>query len=91
MHTTLHRLGSFDINEDVSEKEFYMRLQYRSMPNVIGFSLFTRAWHNARGHSFSIVENSLQKQANVRWAEWWRDMQDRRDISAYMKMRWAFN
>ena len=48
VHTTLHRLGWFDINEDLSNDELSLRLQYRAMPNVIGFSLFTRAWNNSR-------------------------------------------
>ena len=44
VHTTLHRLGWFDINEDLDDKELSTRLVFRPMPNVIGFSLFTRAW-----------------------------------------------
>ena len=70
VHTTLHRLGWFDINEKLSEEELNLRLQYRAMPNVIGFSLFTRKWSNSNSVSFSVVENSLLKSSNYRWQEW---------------------
>ena len=42
VHTTLHRLGWFNINESLSEEELAIRLQYRTMPGALGFSLFTR-------------------------------------------------
>ena len=74
VHTTLYRLGSFDICEDIAEKELAYRLAYRSMPNAVGFSLFTRRWNaDSKGTSFSIVENSLNKKSKIRWAEWFRD------------------
>ena len=90
VHTTLHRLGNTDINEAVSTKENILRLQYRPMPSVIGFSLFTRPWANSTSSSYTVVENSLTK-PNMRWAEWFRDQQDRRDIASYLKLRWSFN
>ena len=67
VHTTMHRLGWLDINEPLTEEELSIRLQYRSMPNVIGFSLFTRAWENSKSVSYTVVENSLLKQSNYRW------------------------
>ena len=73
VHTTMHRLGTMDINENVGDNEWALRLTYRSMPNIIGFSLFTRPWENSRGVSLSVVENSLAKKSNIRWAEWFRD------------------
>ena len=91
VHTTLHRLGWFDINEPLTEKELKMRIMHRAMPNVVGFSLFTRQYEKGSSSSYSIVENTLLKQSSYRWAEWFRDLQDRRDISSYLKMRWAFN
>ena len=92
IHTTVHRLGWFNINENLDEGELALRLQYRAVPNVIGFSLFSRAWQNpgASAH-YSIIENSLTKKSNYRWAEWFRDFQDRRDLSSYLKLRWALN
>ena len=91
MHTTLHRLGWFDVNEPIEEYELKMRIGYRAVPNVIGFSLFTRPYEGKKSASFSIVENTLVKKSDYRWVEWLRDFQDRRDISSYLKMRWAFN
>tara|TARA_B110000305_G_C18989922_1_gene425636 strand:+ start:37 stop:534 length:498 start_codon:yes stop_codon:yes gene_type:complete len=91
VHTTLHRLGWFNINEPLTEKELAMRLQYRAVPNVIGFSMFLRPYASGSRSSFTIVENSLIKGNNYRWAEWFRDLQDRRSIAAYLKMRWALN
>ena len=90
VHTTLHRLGEMDVNEALSDEELQIRLGYRAMPNVIGFSLFLRAYENKNRGSLSIVENSLAKQGD-RWSTWFRDLQDKRDISAYLKMRWLMN
>ena len=90
VHTTLHRLGDLDINEQLDDEELNIRLSYRQVPNVIGFSLFTRAYENSKSGSFSIVENSLAKQGG-RWSQWFRDFQDKRDISSYLKMRWGMN
>ena len=91
VHTTLHRLGWFDINENVSERELAMRLTYRPVTNVVGFSLFTRAWNNSRSVSWTMTENTLNKTSGYRWQEWFRDLQDRRDIAAYLHNRWVFN
>ena len=59
VHTTLHRLGWFNINEPISEKELKLRIIHRSMPNVVGFSLFTRQYEKGSSSSYSIVENTL--------------------------------
>ena len=92
IHTTLHRLGWQDINEELTEMELSTRLQYRSVPNVIGFSLFSRAWSTPGSTAhYSIVENSLSKKSAYRWSEWFRDLQDRRDMAAYLRLRWALN
>ena len=90
VHTTLHRLGEINVNEALTEEELTIRLGYRAMPNVIGFSMFTRAYENATRGSYSIVENTLAKKGD-RWSTWFRDLQDKRDISAYLKMRWLMN
>ena len=92
IHTTIHRLGWLNINEPLDEQELTTRLMYRPMPNVIGFSLFSRAWSTPGSSAhYSIVENSLSKKSNYRWAEWFRDLQDRRDIASYLRLRWALN
>ena len=91
VHTTLHRLGWLDINEKMDQTEVQTRLQFRPMPNVIGFSLFTRPWTGKKSVSWTLVENSLLKQSNYRWAEWFRDLQDRRDIASYLNNRWLLN
>ena len=44
VHTTMHRLGQFDIQEPIDEKEWNFRLCYKATPSVVGFSLFSRAW-----------------------------------------------
>ena len=90
VHTTLHRLGDLDVKETVDDKEAKLRFAYRPVPNVIGFSLFTRAYENSRSGSFTLVENSLSKPSQ-RWADWFADLQDRRDISSYLKLRWALH
>ena len=91
VHTTVHRLGQFDIQEEVSDKELNFRHLYRSMPSVVGFSLFNRSWENAKRGSVTIVENSMAKANAVRWQEWLRDIQDRRDLKGYLRSRWALN
>ena len=91
VHTTLNRLGWFDINEDLSESELAIRLNFREMPNVVGFSLFTRPWTTSRGVSWTLTENTLTKRSSATWTEWLRDLQDRRDIASYVNMRWMLN
>ena len=91
VHTTLHRLGQFDIQEDLDEKEFRTRLLYRPMPSVVGFSLFNKSWAGAKRGTVTIVENTLTKSSKIRWSEWFQDFQDRRDIRGYLKMRWSLN
>ena len=71
VHTTLHRLGGVNLAEHVSEEELAIRLQYRSIPNVVGFSLFTRPWAGKSGSSWSLVENTHTTQARYRWTTWW--------------------
>ena len=90
VHTTIHRLGQTDVREELDEKEHALRVAYRPVPNVIGFSLFARAYEGARSGSFTIVENSLSK-PKYRWAEWFKDLADRRDMASYLKFRWNLN
>lgn len=88
VHTTLSKVGNgFDLQEHVTNEEAAFRLKFRPMPNVIGFSLYSRETKNGLRH-VSIVENSLEKSSAYSWAEWWNDMKDRRDMSNYLKMRW---
>ena len=88
----MYRLGWFDIKEVLPESELAMRLMYRAVPNVIGFSLFTRPWKNSNSISYTLVENSLFKnKSTYRWSEWFKDIKDKRDISAYLKFRWMMN
>ena len=56
VHSTLHRLGSVDINEKVDEQELALRLQYRSVPNVIGFSLFSKPWDSLENRDYPRCE-----------------------------------
>ena len=90
VHTTIHRLGTTDIREEVDDKEHALRVSYKPISNVVGFSLFARAYEGATSGSFTIVENSLTK-PKYRWAEWLRDLSDKRDMAAYLKFRWMMN
>ena len=92
VHTTLHRLGWINIDEPLTPREASLRLQYWPVPNVVGFSLFMRPYESSKKKaSFTIVENSAVKTSGSRWAEWLRDVQDTRDISAYLRLRWLMN
>ena len=91
VHSTMHRLGWFNIMEPLDDGELSFRLSYRALPNVIGFSLFSRAYESGRSSNFTVVENSVNKQSSYRWVEWLRDMQDRRDMASYLRMRWTLN
>ena len=57
VHTTMHRLGHLDLNENCSDKELMIRATHRATPNIIGFSLFMRPYLSGSGSSFTIVEN----------------------------------
>ena len=91
VHTTVSRLGLLDLNENISDDELTKRLVYRPTPNVISFSLFSRPYAAGAGSSFSMVENSHTKASYYRWSEWWQDVQDRRDLSQYLWLRWTLN
>ena len=43
VHTQVFRLGTFDIEENIDAKELHIRLLYRPMPNILSYSLFSRA------------------------------------------------
>ena len=88
VHTTISRLGILDLNENISDNELRMKLIYRPNPNLLAFSLFSRAYEKGKTSSFTIVENSQIKQSAYRWQEWFKDQQDRRDISQYLWLRW---
>ena len=93
IHTTMYRLGWQDVNSKIDDTEYAMRLMYRPVPNVVGFSLFSRPCKRGAlaGSSFTIVENQLEKRGGTRWLEWFKDLQDRRDIASYLKTRWWLN
>ena len=84
VHTTVSRLGNLDLNEDASDDELMLRLRFRATPNVVGFSLFSRAYSGGKTSSFTVVENTMEKEAKYRWAEWFRNW---RDISSYLKLK----
>ena len=91
VHTTIHRLGNLDMNEDLSKREREIRRMHRPRRNIIGFTVYTKAWDHSSGVSWTLAENSYYKAAGYRWQEWWADLQDRRNISSYMKLRWTCN
>ena len=91
VQTTVSRLGILDLNENINDEEQTKRIVFRPTPNVISFSLFSRPYKSGATSSFSLVENSHTKASYYRWAEWWNDVQDRRDISQYMWLRWTLN
>lgn len=91
VHSQVTRLGILDLNENISDEELAIRLMHRSMPNIISFSLFSRAHARGGANYFQIVENSLFKASYYRWQEFFKDWQDSRAISAYLRYRWWFN
>mgnify|MGYP000415458819 CR=1 FL=1 len=91
VHTTVTRIGILDMNDNISFEEETKRLIHRAMPNLLSFSLFSRAYQTGRSSSFSVVENSHTKASYYRWSEWWKDVQDRRDLSQYLWLRWLLN
>jgi hypothetical protein len=90
VHTITYRVKNFDLKEHVGPEEAYIRSAHRAVPNVVGYSLFFRPLSDFGNH-FSLVENSLNKASDYTWAEWFGDIQDKRDMAAYIKTRWAFN
>ena len=67
VHTQVTRLGHLDLNESLSNDELFIRLMHRPMPNIISFSLFSRAPAKGGASYFQIVENSLFKASYYRW------------------------
>lgn len=87
VHTQLYRIRGFNLDEEITAEEIQIRGAFRPLPNVLGFSLFSKKL--ASGSHFSIVENALWKKAPGTWIEWFQDIRDRRDMSAYLRSRWV--
>ena len=88
VHSQVSKIGNeFDLQKHVSNEELNMRGAFRPLPNLIGFSLYSRALDSGLNH-VSIIEGSMEKTSGVGWVEWFRDMRDRRDMANYLKMRW---
>jgi hypothetical protein len=84
VHTITYRVKNFDLGEYVGPEEAQIRNRHRAVPNVLGFSIFFKPLETAatsgRNH-WSLVENSLTKASDYTWAEWFGDLNDKRNIS----------
>ena len=85
VHSKAVRLSHLDLNENISDRELYLRSTFRPISNIIGISLFHKSG------SFFVTENSFAKLSYYRWSEWLKDVQDTRDLSFYLWMRWLIN
>lgn len=65
VHSTVMRLGNFNIEEKLDPEEIQIRGAHRPFPNIIGFSLFFK--DASFGSHMSIVENSMTKLDGYRW------------------------
>ena len=90
VHTIMTKIHDWDMKEDVSTEELVYRFKYQVSPTLIGFSMYYRKAASGANH-FSIVENTMWKASSVTWAQWWSDLNDRRDISNYLRNRWIAN
>ena len=90
MHTILTTMGDFNLKENISAEERSIRTRFQAMPNLLGFSLYYRKTELGANH-FSIVENTLWKESGSSWSQWWNDLNERRDISRYLRKRWLMN
>ena len=92
VHSTVLRIGNhYDLaKEDVTRDEANFRAKYRATPNLLAFSVYYRKLMSGANH-FSIVENSLNKEAGTTWLNSFRDWRDKRDISQYLRRRWSNN
>jgi hypothetical protein len=52
----------------LTPEEIQIRGAFRPLPNVLGFSLFSK--YTNMGNHFTITENTLNKKANYTWTEW---------------------
>lgn len=65
-----------------------MRAAFRPLPHAMGFSLYFRNGDKYK-RSMTIVENTLFKPNPGSWRERLQDFKDRRDMSAYLSLRWG--
>ena len=86
----MFRLRGFDLKEHLGGEEIQLRLQFRPVPNVMGYSLFFKSMADKRNH-LSIVENTLTKASGTSWRDWLADLRDRRDMANYIRQRWIGN
>ncbi len=68
VHSLMYRIKDFDIKEQLTPEEIQIRGAFRPLPNVLGFSLFSK--YTNMGNHFTITENTLNKKANYTWTEW---------------------
>ena len=87
VHVQLFRVKDFDLKEEVSPQELQLRGLFRPVPNVMGFSIYFRDG-NAKTKSATLVENTIHKAGGGTWLEWLQDLRDRRDMAAYLRIRW---
>ena len=88
VHTQISKIGNeFDLQKHETNRELNMRGAFRPLPNLIGFSLYSRPLSSGLNH-VSILESTMEKSSGYGWVEWFKDMRDRRDMSNYLKMRW---
>ena len=76
----------WDMKEHLTNKELHYRTNYRSTPNILGFSLFWKNAEKGRNH-LSIVQNTNYK-PYTSWTDRYNDFFAKRDAFAYIKSRW---
>ena len=86
VHIQLFRVKDFDLKESLTPQELQLRGLFRPVPNVMGYSIYYRDG-TAKTRSATLVENTLTKNGGT-WLEWFQDLRDRRDMSAYLRIRW---
>lgn len=106
LHATMHRLHYWDLYSKFDPREESVKRIFRASPTVVSFSLFynqvgdhprnpalslTSMLFGGHGVQYTIVENILHKESQLGFREWFNDLQDKRDMSTYLRnrMRWA--
>ncbi len=90
VHSKLTRIGNWDMQEFISVQENKIRRKHQYLPNILSFSMYYRLTEAGKKH-WSLVENSMQKSSGWTWGEAWKDFNDRRDLTTYLKNRWFYN
>lgn len=94
----MHKIGLWDIYEKFNAREESFRRRFKAQPTINSVSLFYSQTGNLKplpmwlpsmllgmqGAQYTVVESSFDK-VDMSWTEWWKNLNDKRDMVWYLR------